>query len=373
MIYLDHAATTRPDDAVLEAMARCAREAWANPSAPYAAAGTARRALRGARSAAAEALNAAPQEIVLTSGGTEANNLALSLAEGGHAVISAIEHASVGRAAKAAAAAVTEVWPGPDGTVRPEAVAAAIRPDTRLISVMLANNETGAIQPVAAIGALARARRIPFHVDAVQAFGHVPIDVKAQRIDLLSLSAHKFYGPRGAGALYVRQGMPLSPILRGGGQEFGLRAGTENVAAACGMGVAIALAQADMSARADRERALLDAFAKDVLARVPGGRLLCEGVPRLPGLCALYLPGRTAEEAIAALDLRGVCVSGGAACGTGEKEPSRAYRALGLSADEARHVLRVSLGRHTAAEALREAAGTIGEVYGSGAAALPWR
>lgn len=362
MIYLDHAATTRPEAGVLEAMARCAEKAWANPSSPYGVAGAARRELRRARQCLAELLNADPGEIVFTSGGTEANNLAATLAAGGHAVISAVEHASVRNAVQRRAAEVTLVPTDARGVVDPEAVARAIRPDTKLISVILANNETGVLQPAAEIGALARRRRIPFHCDAVQAFGHVPVDMRALNADLLSLSAHKFYGPRGVGALVVRQGTPLRPLLSGGGQEFGLRAGTENVPAVCGMRTAAELASADLAERAARERALLEGFVSQVLSDIPGTRLLCEGAPRLPGLCALRLPGVSSEQAIADLDCRGVLVSGGAACASAAREIPYAYRALGLPEAEARCVLRISIGRHTTAEEMRTAARALREV-----------
>lgn len=362
MIYLDHAATTRPDDAVIEAMAEAMRRCWANPSAPYAAAGEARRALRQARAAVAGMLNAAPQEVLFTSSGTEANNQAALLAGGGHAVVSAIEHASVLNAVKARAASVTLVPPGPDGIVRPEAVVRAIRPDTKLISVMLANNETGVIQPVGEIAGLAHARRIPMHCDAVQAFGQVPVDVRALGVDMLTLSGHKLYGPRGIGALWARQGVPLQSLLRGGGQEQGLRSGTEDVAAACGLGVAAQMAQADMAARAARERKMLAAFAGAVRAGVPEVRLLCEASPRLPGLCAMLLPGISSEEAVAALDMMGVQVSGGAACASRDRAVSHVYRALGLTDNEARRVIRVSIGRHTTSGEMECAAAAIVKV-----------
>lgn len=362
MIYLDYAATTPTDERVVEAMNRCMHESWQNPSAAYAAAGGARRALRQARQAVADMLNAAPQEILFTSGGTEANNQALLMARGGHAVVSAIEHASVLNAARALCREVSLVPPDANGVVAPEAAARALRPDTKLISVQFANNETGAIQPVAAIGALARARRVPFHCDAVQAFGHVPIDVAALNIDLLSLSAHKLYGPRGAGALYARQGAAL-PLLHGGGQELGLRAGTENVPAIRGLGVAAALAGEDMDARAARERALLSTFVDDLRRRVPACRLLCEAAPRLPGVAAVLLPGLPSERAVAELDLRGIEVSGGAACASRERAASHVYRALGLCEADAACVLRVSVGRQTTENDLRITAEAIEAVY----------
>ena len=353
MIYLDHAATTKPDPAVIAAMAEAMEAAWHNPSAAYAAAGPARRALRQARQAIAELLNAEPQEVLFTSGGTEANNQAVALARGGHAVVSAIEHASVLNAARALCREVTLVPPDGSGRVDPAAVERAIRPETRLISVQLANNETGALQPAAQIGAIARRRRVPFHCDAVQAFGHIPVDVQALNADMLSLSGHKLYGPRGVGALYVRQGTPLPPLLRGGGQELGLRAGTENLPAIVGLRVAAQLAREDMEARAARERALMAAFLDDVQRRMPGCRVLAADAERLPGVAALLLPGIPSEHAIAALDLMGIQVSGGAACASQERAVSHVYRAMGLSEKDAACVLRISIGRHTTGEELR--------------------
>lgn len=362
MIYLDHAATTVPDDRVIAAMSACMAECWANPSAPYAAAGAARRELRRARRVIAGMLNASAGEIVFTSGGSEANSQAVALAAGGHAVVSAVEHASVRNAARHWAREVTFVMPDGNGVVRPEAVAAALRPDTRLVSVQLVNNETGVMQPVAEIGALARARRVPFHCDAVQAFGQIPIDVKAMNIDLLSLSAHKLYGPRGAGALFARQGVGLKPLIDGGGQEFGLRAGTENVAAICGLRVAAGLARDDMAARAERERALIDRFLAKLRAKIPGCLPLCMASERAPGIVAVLLPGVDSEKAVAALDVRGVMVSGGAACASREHAPSHVYRALGLSERDAACVLRISIGRYTTVGEMDEAARIIVEL-----------
>jgi len=363
MIYLDHAATTPTDPRVAEAMARCMTQAWQNPSAAYSAAGAARRELRLARQAVSALLNAPPEALVFTSGGTEANNQALLAARGGHAVLSAIEHASVLNAARALCREVTLVQPDASGRVSPDDVAAALRPDTRLVSVQLANNETGVLQPVAGIGAVCRERRVPFHCDAVQAFGHIPVDVRALNVDMLSLSGHKLYGPRGVGALFVRQGLPLPPLLRGGGQERGLRAGTENLPAIAGLGEAARLAGEDLAARATREAALMADFLRMVRRRVPACRPLGEGAARLPGIVALLLPGLPSEAAIARLDLLGVQVSGGAACASARRAPSHVYRAMGLSEADAACVLRVSIGRHTTARELSLAAEAIQRVW----------
>ena len=363
MIYLDHAATTPPDEAAIQAMNACMRAAWHNPGAAYAAADEARRLLRLCRQSVAGMLNALPQEIVFTSGGSEGNNQAAALASGGHAVVGATEHASVLKAVERFADAVTLVPPDDQGIISPEAVERALRSDTKLVAVQFANNETGVLQPVREIGALARSGRIPFLCDAVQAFGRVPVDVKALNIDLLSLSAHKFHGPRGAGCLYVRQGMPLKPLIEGGGQEFGLRSGTENVPAIEGMRVAAELAAADMAARAERERALAAAFIERLNGLIPDCRLLGERAPRLPGVMAVLLPGLPSEQAVADLDLLGVQVSGGAACAARAGRVSHVYRAMGLSETDARCVLRISLGRDNTIEAMNAAADAIARVY----------
>ena len=363
MIYLDHAATTPTDPRVIEAMADCMRRLWHNPGALYGSASEARRALRLARTDIAAMLNCDPHRLIFTSGGTEGNNQALTLARGGHAVIAAIEHASVLNAARRQGCAVTLVPPEPDGRVKPENIERALRPDTRLICVQFANNETGALQPVAEIGALARSKKIPFLCDAVQAFGHVPVDVEAFGIDLLTLSAHKLYGPRGAGCLYIGEGLPILPLIDGGGQEFGLRSGTENVPAIVGLQVAALLAREDMELRAKRERWLLDGFIRRIKARVPGCLRLCEDAPRLPGIAALLLPGLSAEQAIADLDLLGILVSGGAACAARSGKSSHVYRAMRLSERDARCVLRVSIGRDTSREAMDTAAEAIAKIY----------
>lgn len=354
-VYLDYAATTPLSERALEAMTRCLKEAGSNPSAVYASAGAARRELRMARAAAADLLQCDAQEVVFTSGGTESNNWALSACAGRHAVVSAIEHASVLEAARRWAGEVTLVRPDEDGTIRPEAVARAMRPDTALVSVQWANNETGVLQPMEEIARVARKGRALFHADAVQAFGHVPVN--ARLCDLVSVSAHKLYGPRGAGALYIRQGVSLAPLLVGGGQEDGLRAGTENVAAIAGFGAACALAAEEMDARAREERALMEGF----LQALPQLRVLGGEAKRLPGVAALCLP-MPAEAVIAALDLRGIEVSGGAACAARSHRPSHVYLAMGLSEQAAARVIRVSIGRGVTKQALARAAQALGEI-----------
>lgn len=361
VIYLDHAATTIPEETVVQAMAECMRRAWANPSTAYGAAGEARREMRLCRRRIAGMLGCDHTEIVFTSGGTESNNLVLRSVAGKHVVMSAIEHSSLLDAAVSWGCDVTLVQPDQHGVIQPDAVEAALHPDTALIALQWANNETGVIQPVADVGRMARKRRIPFHVDAVQAFGHVAVDIRC--CDTMSLSAHKFYGPRGAGALYVRQGTKLLPLCAGGGQEMNLRSGTENIAAVCGMRTAAEMAAQDLQERAHRERELLDSLTTQLRERIPGLVRLGEEAERLPGVTALMLPGLSSEIAIAQLDMRGILVSGGAACAASSGKPSHVYQAMSLSEQESRQVIRVSIGRHTTAEEIAFAAETIAQVW----------
>jgi len=319
----------------------------ANPSAPYSAAGQARREIRLTKETLSHMLGCNRTELIFTSGGTEANNLALKQAAQRHVVLSAIEHKSVLEAAKLHECEITFVLPNEQGCVDPNAVEAAIRPDTALISVQVANNETGAIQPIAAIGAIARRHKILYHADAVQAFGHIPIDVRGANIDLLSASAHKLYGPRGIGFLYIRQGIPAVPIMAGGGQEGGLRAGTENTPAITGFRIAAKLAQADMAERGARLEHMLEIFVETLKQTHPNLIEIASKAPRLPGIRSLCLPGIESEEVIVALDLLGIQVSGGAACGSSQADSSHVLQAMGIPEHQAKSVIRISPGRHT--------------------------
>ena len=352
-VYLDYAATAPVDGRVKEAMLECMRESFTNPSAAYSAAGAARRVQRLSRQTVGQMLGCDPSEVFFTSGGTEGNNWAALLCRGRHAVVSTIEHASVLESVKAAASQVTYVEPDENGVIHPQAVERAMRPDTALVSVQWANNETGVLQPVKEIAAIAHRHGAFFHTDAVQAFGHVSVDVRG--IDLLTLSAHKFYGPRGAGCLYVRTGTPIPPLMHGGGQESGMRAGTENTPAICGLGKAAELAYEDMTQRAEREAQLLALF----LQELDGCdiRVLGASAPRLPNMLALLTPGHESEALIAKLDLAGIQVSGGAACATGQT--SHVYRAMGLSERDAKCVLRISVGRGTSQQDIITAANAL--------------
>jgi len=354
-IYLDHAATTPVDERVIDAMTKCMREHFYNPSAAYSSAGQARKIQRVARQTVSRMLGCDQNEVFFTSGGTEGNNWAMQVAKGRHTVVSAIEHASVLEAAKAFAQEVTLVLPDENGVISPEEVEKAIRPDTALVSVQWANNETGVLQSIHEFARIAHAHGALFHTDAVQAFGHVAVDV--QGIDLLSLSAHKFYGPKGAGCLYVKSGAALPVLIHGGGQENGLRAGTENTPAICGLGVAAELAEADLEKRAERERKLMKLFLQELEGC--GVKVLGQKANCLPGVMALFIPGHESELLIAKLDLKGVQVSGGAACAAGSAQPSHVYRAMGLSEQDAKCVLRISVGRENTEEEIITAAKTL--------------
>lgn len=346
--YLDHAATTPLDARVLEAMLPYLRGEFANPASLHRPGQRARRAVETAREQVAAAIGAAPKEVVFTSGATEADNHALrAVAErrGGHIVTSQLEHAAVlstCRALEREGVAVTYLAPDAHGRITPEAVAAALREDTALVALMLVNNETGVRTDVAAIGEIAHAAGALLFCDAVQGFGFEPLDVGALGADLLALSAHKVYGPKGAGALYARAGLELPPLLLGGSQERGLRAGTHNVPAIVGFGRAAELALERLP-----EASLLGALRDGLevrLKRVPGVRVNGEGAPRGPKHLNLWVSGVDGESLLVALDAAGLYLSAGSACAAGSLEPSHVLLAMGLSRAEAKASVRFSLG-----------------------------
>lgn len=352
-IYADNAATTRLRRAALEAMLPYFDDAYGNPSSLHAAGQRAARALTDARERVAAALGAAPGEITFTSGGSESDNQALvSAARRGerqgrrHIVSTAFEHHAVLHTLDKLAREGFEatLLPVPeDGVVPAEAVAAAIRGDTCLVSVMYANNEIGTIQPVAEIGAVCRERGVLFHTDAVQAVGHLPVDVGAQDIDLLSLSAHKFGGPKGVGALYARRGVALTPIIEGGAQERGRRAGTENVPGVVGMAAALEEACAEMGAAAARLVPLRDRLIAG-LSEIPGAVLNGDPLRRLANNVNFCFEGVEGEALLLLLDQAGVRASSGSACAAGALEPSHVLLALGRAHALALGSLRLSLG-----------------------------
>jgi cysteine desulfurase len=359
-IYLDYHATTPVDPGVLAAMLPFFSERFGNPSGRAHAFGQeAHRAVEEARAEVAALVGASPDEIVFTSGATEADNLALRgvmgarAAGGGHIVTGAIEHAAVlepCRRLEREGFAVTRVEVGREGVVDAGAVKAALRSDTVLVSLMAANNEIGTLQPVAEVGEVCHERGILFHSDAVQALGHVPVDVAAWRVDLMSLSAHKMCGPKGVGALYVRKGRPrvrLQAQLEGGGQEKGLRAGTLNVPGVVGFGAAARLAaQALAAGEAERVRALRDRLFLALRTRMDGVELNGAAEPRLPGNLNVSIARAEAETLILSLQGR-VAISAGAACSEAGGKGSHVLRALGLPDERVYTALRFGIGRYT--------------------------
>jgi len=353
-IYLDHNATTPPSDAVVGRMSAILRDEFGNPSSVHHFGQRAKAIIDEARSAVAALISADPGDVVFTGGGTEGDNLAIrgaaeALEATGrkHLIASAIEHEAVLNTLKALARRgwKTTLLPVDDsGVVSPEALRSAITDDTALVSVMHANNEIGTIQPVAELAAIARERRALFHTDAVQSAGKIPIDVKALGVDLLSISAHKFYGPKGVGALWIRRGVRLQSPLTGGKQERSRRAGTENVAGIAGMGVAAREALAKMTAEAARLAALRDRLEDGILRSVTGTALNGVRSPRVPNTTNISFDRTEAESLLIALDLEGVAVSTGSACSSGTLEPSHVLKAMGFPPHRTQNSIRFSLG-----------------------------
>lgn len=370
-IYLDHAATTPIDPAVVEAMLPFFTEHFGNPSSIYRLGQDGRAALDRARGMVARVLGARPSEILFTSGATESNNLAikgvawearLRQPDGPapHIVTSAVEHHAVLHTVDALQRqgfAVSRVPCDRAGRVDPEDIAAAIRPETCLISVMYANNEVGTIQPITEIGAIAHRHGIPFHTDAVQAAGVLSLDVDELHVDLLSLSGHKFYGPKGVGVLYVRKGTPIEYQQEGGGQESGRRGGTENVPLIVGLAEALVRADASRDAYNAFCHALRDQLWAEIDARIPDVTL--NGAPldgdRLPNNLNVSIRGVQGETVLLSLDMGGISASAGSACTTGNSEPSHVLLASGLDEEAARASLRLTVGRGNSAAEVEEA------------------
>jgi len=353
-VYFDHAATTAVRPEVLDAMLPHFTERYGNPSSIYEIARTNKKALETARDKTAAALGADPADIFFTGSGTEADNWAIrGIAElhektGGHIITTAIEHHAVLHTCQyleKRGFSVTYLPVDEDGIIRMSDLEEAIRPDTFLITVMAANNEIGALQPIEEIGRLARSRKIPFHTDAVQAVGQIPIDVKAQNIDLLSLSAHKFYGPKGTGVLYVRKGIPLRPFIFGGAQENGRRAGTENIPGIVGLGKAIELAVSEMDQETKRQSALRDKLIDGILSSVEHARLNGSRTKRLPNNVNVSFEFIEGESMLLLLDMKGIFASSGSACTSGSLDPSHVLLAIGLPHEKAHGSLRLTLGR----------------------------
>lgn len=355
-IYLDNAATTRVSDAALDAMLPYFRQQYGNPSSLYAFGQEAKEALERARATVAGVLNCEPREIIFTSGGSEADNQAIRSAAAigaragkRHIISTAFEHHAVLHTLsklEKEGFEVTLLDVHGDGLVRVEELAAAIRPDTCLVTVMYANNEIGTIQPIADIGRVCRERGVLFHTDAVQAAGHLPIDVRAQNIDLLSLSAHKFHGPKGVGALYARRGIALTNLIEGGAQERGRRAGTENTAGIAGMAAALDEAARNMERDSAKMTALRDRLIAG-LSRIPHSALNGDAERRLPGNVSFCFEGIEGESLLLLLDDKGVCASSGSACTSGSLDPSHVLLAIGRPHEVAHGSLRLTLSEDT--------------------------
>jgi cysteine desulfurase len=350
-VYLDHAATTPMRSEVVEAVSVHLTTHLANPSSLHTEGRAARLVLDDARAVVARCLCADPREVLFTSGGTEANNTAiLGVArarrrEGLHVITTAIEHRAALRAFDVLGSegfTVTTLEVSGEGSIDPQMFARAITPQTTFASIMLANNEIGTLQPLAECAEIARARGIVLHSDAVQAGGQIALDCRRLGVDLLSLSAHKFGGPKGVGVLYVRRGTPLLPWLVGGGQENGLRAGTENLAGIVGCATALRLATDELSRNAERMTSLRGRCEAGILAAVPHAWVIGAATPRLPKIAGIAFANVNAEELLIRLDLEGIAVSAGSACAAGAVEPSHVLAAMGVPASVG--VIRFSLG-----------------------------
>ncbi len=355
-IYLDYAATTPTDPLVVKAMEPYFFEKFGNASSPHSVGQEAKKAIEGARQIVADFIGAKADEIVFTSGGTESNNHAVFgavralSAKGSHIITSRIEHHSVfdvirhleKEGCKATYAPVSK-----DGLVNPEDIQKAITEKTILISVMLANNEIGVIQPLADIGKIAKEKGVCFHIDAVHAAGHIPVNVNELNCDLLSLAAHKFYGPKGVGALYIRKGTKITPFLLGGGQERSRRASTNNVPAIVGMGKAVEICREKMVEEINEQTTLRDKIISGVLKNVPDSLLNGHPTKRLPNNTNFAFRSVNGESLLMSLDMVGIAASMGSACTSGALEPSHVLRAIGLSDEQALGALRVTIGRWT--------------------------
>lgn len=358
IIYMDHAATTYTAEEVVKAMLPYFSEEFGNPSSVYSIGQSNKTALDLARKQVASAINAQPDEIYFTNGGTESDNWALkgvafaNERKGKHIITTAIEHHAILHSCEWLASRGFEITHLPVdkyGMVSPESVEKAIRPDTILISVMYANNEVGTIQPIAEIGKIARERGIYFHTDAVQAVGHVPIDVVADNIDLLSLSGHKFYGPKGTGALYIRKGTRIQNFIHGGAQEKKRRAGTENVPGIVGLGSAIDRAIKMMPEETKRLTALRDELTRELL-KIPATHLNGHPTKRLPNNTNIIFEYIEGESILLFLNMKGICASTGSACNSASLEPSHVLTAMGISHDIAHGSIRLTIGERTTTE-----------------------
>lgn len=372
LIYLDHNATTPLDPTVLEAMMPYLTENFGNASSIHSAGKKARTAIESAREKIAEILGAKPREIIFTSGGTESDNLAIfgvikALEKVGkkHIITSAIEHHAVLEPVnylKKQGYDVTIVGVDKKGQVNPDEVEAAIRPDTALVSIMYANNETGIIQPLEEIGKICKQKGVVFHTDAVQATGKIPVNVDKLNVDLLSLTAHKFYGPKGIGALYIRAKTPILPMLYGGSHERKMRPGTENIAGIVGLAKALELAVEKMQSESESLANLRDYLEKLIIEKVGHVSINGKDSPRVPNTTSINFHFIEGESVILFLDSKGICVSSGSACASQSLEPSHVLTAMGVPPEIAQGSVRFSLGKSNTKEQIEYVADALAEI-----------
>lgn len=372
MIYADNAATTRISDTAFAKMLPFLREQYGNASSQYSLGVKAKKAVEHARHQVAIAIGADASEITFTSSGSEANSWVIrGIAEKFHnkpihVITSSIEHHSVLNAfltLERSGVEVTYIPVGKNGLVEVADIKAAIKPHTRLVSIMFANNEIGTIQPIAEVGQLLKGKDILFHTDAVQAVGHIPVDVSRLGVDFLTASAHKFYGAKGTGILYKRSGIDLSPLVFGGKQEYGLRAGTENVAGIVSAGYAIEESISLMADEAKRLRKMVEDTVDGIKEKIPSVRVNGDSIYRLPGTVNLGFDGVSGEALMNLLDLKGICVSTSSACTSGKDEPSHVLLALGLSEQQAKSAIRISYGRYNTSDEVGKVISAVYDAY----------
>ena len=363
MIYLDHAATTPTAPEARAAMEPYYHKRYGNASTPYEFGQRSRQAVENARTVIADTLGVQPSEIYFTSGGTESDNWALKSTmeayayKGKHMITTQIEHHAIGNTCeylRKRGFEVTELPVDREGRISMEQLERSIRPDTVLLSIMCANNEIGTLQDMETIGGIAQRRGIIFHTDAVQAYGQIPIDVKKWHVHMLSASSHKFYGPKGCGFLYMKQGLRTESMIHGGAQESGRRAGTENVPGIVGMAKAAQIAFYHMDETMERETWMRDRMIHHICSEIPGAFLVGSLTERLPGNLNICFPGIQASNLVLLLDEAGICVSAGSACNTSEAAPSHVLKAVGLSDAQAYACIRMTLGRDTTVQELQE-------------------
>ncbi len=370
MIYLDNAATTKTDPAVLEAMLPYFNEDYGNASSAYRLGQKSKRAIDRARESLARSIGTSASELYFTSGGSESDNWALlscfeAFPEKNHIITSAIEHPAILQTLsylEKKGAEITRLPVDEKGLLNPADLEASIREDTCLVSIMFANNEIGTIEPIAELGQICQDHKVIFHTDAVQAYGHIPIDVKELHIDLLSASGHKLNGPKGIGFLYIKEGLPLASLIHGGAQERNRRAGTENVPAIVGFAKAGELAMQSLSQRMDKQISYRDHFIAELKNYFPDCRINGSLRHRLPNNISVSFPGRQGETLLIQLDMHQICASAGSACSSGSLDPSHVLTAIGLDEEMASSTLRFSISHETTIEELEETIAVLREI-----------